>query len=132
MSQQNVELVQRCFDLFAKGEYAATLAYFDAAVETVEPDDLPGAATYVGYKGLAEAFSHFADAWASYSVEVEQLTEAGDEVVAIARYRGTGRASGIPVEATAAHVYAFEDGKIVRWRMFDNAAEALQAVGLSE
>jgi ketosteroid isomerase-like protein len=53
-------------------------------------------------------------------------------VVAIARYRGTGWASGIPVETTAAHVYALQGGKIVRWRMFNSAAEALQAVGLRE
>jgi ketosteroid isomerase-like protein len=51
-------------------------------------------------------------------------------VVAVARYRGTGKASGVPVETTVAHLYAFEGGKIVRWRMFGTEAEALEAAGL--
>jgi uncharacterized protein len=130
MSQQNLEVVRRCFDLFARGDYVGTLAHFDPAVETVEPGNLPDAGTYLGYEGLAAAFSHFAGAWTAYSVELEQLAEAGDQVVAVARYRGIGRSSGVGVETTAAHLYAFKGGKIVRWRMFDTEAEAFEAAGL--
>jgi ketosteroid isomerase-like protein len=130
MSQENVEVVKRCYDLFRRGDYLGALAYFDPAVETVEPNDMPGADAYVGHQGLADAFAHFADAWDTYTVELEQLTEAGNQVVAIARYYAIGKQSGIPVETTVAHVYAFENGRIVRWEMFNTRDEALKAVGL--
>jgi uncharacterized protein len=132
MSQENVDAVRRCFELFARGDYRATLAYFDPAVETVEPTEMPDAASYVGYEGLAQAFSHFAGAWAAYSVELEQLRDAGDRVLAVARYRATGKASGAAVEATVAHVYVFEGGRIVRWQMFNTEREAIEAAGLRE
>jgi ketosteroid isomerase-like protein len=132
MSQANIDVVRRCFDLFVRGDHVGTLAYFDPAVETVEPNELPGAATYLGYEGLAAAFSHFADVWAEYSVELERVAEAGDRVVAVVRYRGTGKASGVRVETTAGHVYAFKGGKIVRWRMLDTESQAREVVGLRE
>ena len=132
MSQENVEIVRHCFELFRQADYGATLAYFDPAVETVEPDEMPGAATYLGYVGLAEAFSNFADAWADYTLEVEELTAAGNQVVASAKYHAIGKESGIPVETFVSHVYDFEAGRIVRWRMFNSRPEALEAVGLRE
>jgi ketosteroid isomerase-like protein len=133
MSQENVEIVRHCFELFRRADYGATLAYFDPSVETVEPEEMPGAATYVGYEGLAEAFSHFADAWEGYTVEAEQLTAAGEnQVVASAKYHAIGKESGVPVETSVSHVYEFAAGRIVRWRMFNSRAEALEAVGLSE
>jgi ketosteroid isomerase-like protein len=132
MSRENVEIVRRVYELFRRGDYRATLAYFDPDVETIEPDGMPGGATYVGHAGLAEAFVHFADAWACYTAEIEQLTEAGDRVVAIARYHATGRESGVVVETTVAHVYAFENGRIARWEMFNTREEALEVVGLRE
>jgi ketosteroid isomerase-like protein len=135
MSQENVENVRRVYELFRRGDYRAALAYFDPDVQTIEPHGMPGGATYFGHAGLAEAFFHFTDAWASYTVEIEQLTEAGDRVVAVARYHATGRESGVVVETTVAHVYAFEDGRIARWEMFntrDEALEALEAAGLRE
>jgi ketosteroid isomerase-like protein len=132
MSQENVEIVRRVYELFRRGNYRAALAYFDPDVETVEPEGMPGAASYFGHAGLAEAFFHFADAWSSYTVEIEQLSEAGDVVVAIARYHATGRESGVAVETTVAHVYAFENGRIARWEMFNTRDEALEAVGLRE
>lgn len=132
MSQENRELVQRCFELFRRGEYAATLVYFDQAVETVEPGDMPGAATYVGYAGLAEAFSHFADAWAAYTVDLDELLDVGDQVLASVRYHAIGQENGVPVETTVAHVYAVENGRIVRWQMFNTRDDALEAAGLWE
>ena len=82
---------------------------------------------------LKRAFSHFADAWEGYTVEVEELTAAGEnQVVASANYHAIGKESGAPVETSVSHVYDFAAGRIVRWRMFNSRAEALEAVGLSE
>ena len=127
-----MEIVRRVYELFRRGDYRAALAYFDPDVETIEPEGMPGAASYFGHAGLAEAFFHFADAWASHTVEIEELTEARDLVVAIARYHAAGRESGVAVETTVAHVYAFANGRIARWEMFNTRDEAVEAVGLWE
>ena len=56
MSQENVQLVMRCFDLFNRGEMEALLRYVDPAIETTEGVELPGATRYVGHAGLAMAY----------------------------------------------------------------------------
>jgi hypothetical protein len=43
MSQQNVELVRRWFQLFDRGEMEAALQHVDPAIETIEGAELPGA-----------------------------------------------------------------------------------------
>jgi hypothetical protein len=56
MSQENVEVVMRWFELIGVGEHAAALQYVDPAIETHEGVELPGAASYFGHAGLAMAY----------------------------------------------------------------------------
>jgi uncharacterized protein len=54
---------------------------------------------------------------ASYDmqVEAERFYPSGDHhVVAVGHYRGTVRASGLPIEAAFAHVLTIRDGRIAR------------------
>jgi ketosteroid isomerase-like protein len=56
----------------------------------------------------------------------------GDRVLVLARHGGTGRGSGVRVDAPVAHVFTLRDGKVIEWRAYLDRAEALEAVGLSE
>ena len=85
------------------------------------------------YRGHAE-LEAFWDGWLTFDwVELEtyDLTEAGSEVVVpnTATFRGR---QGIEVVARSAFVFTVEDGQIVRQRLFQERAEALEAAGLSE
>jgi hypothetical protein len=51
MSQENVQVVMRWFELFGRGEHEAALRYVDPAIETHEGVELPGAASYFGHAG---------------------------------------------------------------------------------
>jgi ketosteroid isomerase-like protein len=46
--------------------------------------------------------------------------------------RGRGKESGAEVETPYAVLYGVEDGEITSLRMYGNAAEALEAAGLSD
>ena len=132
MSQENVEVVQRCFGLFGRGETEALLAHIDPTIETIEPREIPGSSTYRGYEGLAMAYEHWAAQWDDFRVELEEQVDAGSDVVAISRHRGTGRASGAAVQAVVAYVFTVENGKLVRMRIFNTKTQALESVGLSQ
>jgi uncharacterized protein len=133
MSQkENVEVVMHCFELFDPGDWEALLRYVDSDIETTEPPEIPGAASYGGYSGLATAYDHWASQWDDFRVEVNELIDAGSDVVAVTRHHGTGRASGVAVEGLVAYAFTVENGKLVRMRIFNTKAQALQAVGLRE
>jgi ketosteroid isomerase-like protein len=130
MSLENVELVRRCFELFQRGETEALLRYVDPAIETIEAADLAGAESYIGHAGLAKTYDHWAAQWDDFRVELTELIDAGRDVVAVTRHHGTGRASGVAVEAVVAYLLTVDDGRLVRMRIFTTRAQALEAAGL--
>jgi ketosteroid isomerase-like protein len=72
--------------------------------------------------------------WSTFEdvqVETYGVAEAGPEVVVsnTAHMRGRG---GIEVTAKSTFVWTVKSGQITRFRMFQERAEALEAVGLSE
>jgi ketosteroid isomerase-like protein len=132
MSQENVEVVRRWFELFSRGRTEAALQYIDPAIETIEGAELPGAGSYFGHAGLAMAYDHWADQWDDLRIELEELIDAGSEVVAVTRHHGTGRASAAAVQTLVAWVFTVEHGKLVRPRIFNTKAQALEAIGLQQ
>ena len=75
-----------------------------------------------------EWFSSFED-WA---LDVEEVFDAGDRVVAIARQHAKPKHGGPEVEVRVAQVWTFRDDLVARMEMYAERAEALEAVGLEE
>jgi ketosteroid isomerase-like protein len=63
---------------------------------------------------------------------VEEWIDAGDDVIAVIRIWGRGRASGVAVEQCQSHVWTLRDGKLWKLRRYETKADALKAVGLTE
>jgi len=65
--------------------------------------------------------------------EPERFLEIDNErVLVLLRISATGHKSGVTVDIRAAHEITIRDKVLVRFKAYDNAAEALEAVGLSE
>jgi ketosteroid isomerase-like protein len=131
MSQENVEVVQRAFEAYARGDVEAMLEAFDQEVEWKQVEE---PAPVYGRDGVREALRRWDETWDNPQVEAEEYIDAGECVVVLIRLRGLGRASGVPVEMASYHVFTVRNGKVAR--MFEygpgKRAEALEAVGLSE
>jgi uncharacterized protein len=134
MSQENVEIVRRAIDVFNGGELdeAARFDWFDPAVEFHENPRLPEAGIYRGQEEIEGYFRRFLDSFEEYRFEIEEIFDAGDQVVAFNRQSGRGKGSGAEVEMRNAWVFALRGGKIVRITPYWDRAEALEAVGLRE
>ena len=145
MSQENVEIVRAVVALYEKPEGIALLASGELDFSAVDPDiewdasrlaemipDL--AEVYRGHDGVRAYWRRWLEAWKDLEFEVEELRDAGDEVVLLIRnQRQTGRHSGIVTGLPPyAMVFTVRAGKLVRWRTFPNQESALKAVGLAE
>ena len=53
-------------------------------------------------------------------------------VLVTIRFRGRGRSSGAEVETSFHEVYTLRDGKVLRIHEYEDRADALAAVGLTE
>jgi ketosteroid isomerase-like protein len=87
---------------------------------------------YRGHEGVREAWRSALSAFGEVDFEVEELIDAGDQVLAVIHEREVGRASGAPVEATHLAVWTLAGGKVTRMQVFDDRHAAEQAAGLSE
>ncbi len=56
------------------------------------------------------------------------LRRRGDKLVVVVDLWGRGRGSGVEVEARAAHLWQFRDGKAVRFEIYGDPAKALQQI----
>jgi ketosteroid isomerase-like protein len=69
-----------------------------------------------------------ADVWQELTMKVEGIAEQSDVVVALVRYQGVGRGSGVPVDARAAWVATLRDGQVASARFTLNREQALETV----
>ncbi len=129
MSRENVELVERIYECWLRGEPG--YEHFDPDISMVESAALPGAASAHGIDAVRRYIESFAKHWDDIRFEPQEYLDAGDRVVVLARLVGRGKSSGVAVERTWAYVWTLRDGKALRMEGYADRAEAMAAAGLS-
>jgi ketosteroid isomerase-like protein len=136
MSQENVEIVRRGYELYEAGDLEGVAGLFSDDAELPDAGGLGVAGTAAGVRygpeGFLRATEEVLEAFEEYRVEVEELIDAGEAVVAPVRISGRGRASGARLEMRLAHLWVLRNGKVIRGEVHRTAEEAREAAGLSE
>jgi ketosteroid isomerase-like protein len=107
-------------------------AHSDVEIDYSE-SDAPDASVYRGHAGCrAFARGRYED-FEERSFETVELIDAPpNAVIAVGRMRGTGRGSGVAVEARSVTLWTLRDGKVERIKLYRTRADALESLGLSE
>jgi ketosteroid isomerase-like protein len=147
MSEKNLEVVRRCFELIGEGALRDDpgLAFDEALREGLIAADLEwnvgvrggvgiaGVQDGVGREGWIEFLRGWSEDFDQFTIDAEELIDVGDDrVVAIVRNGGIGRTSGAPVEGRFGAVYTLKAGRITRGDVFLKPSDAFRAAGLSE
>jgi ketosteroid isomerase-like protein len=140
MSQENV-------DAFKRGLHAYNRRDIDALVEELDPGVefhpalavlLGGEQTvFRGHQGMRESIQEEDEALAKYQVEISEIRDLGNTVLAIGHARIRGKESGVQTESPFCILTESKGTKgratrITRIRMFLDPDEALEAAGLRE
>jgi ketosteroid isomerase-like protein len=86
------------------------------------------------FRGLDE-MRRYRDEWHALwnvAIELTDVRDLGDTVIAIAHVRTRGEASGVGLEQPIAYVIEFQDGRRGGSAQYFDTREALEALGLSE
>jgi ketosteroid isomerase-like protein len=128
---ENVEIVRRSLEAFARGDFEAAFALHDPSTEWCTAADEPDRRTYRGIAGLETFVASLSDTWEDRFAGVmrfERFIDRGDWVVVPWRARLRGRGSGISVDVTETYAVRLRDGRIVRVEEYRSTDEALEAV----
>jgi ketosteroid isomerase-like protein len=133
MSEENVEILRRLYDQWARGDLSADC--FDPEIEYsrigAETPDMEG--RWRGPDEVWAAMLEYIRAFSDLRIEAERLIDlGGDQVLVLSRQTARGKHSGVPIDHEFGDLFTLRDGKIVRYDTYWHRADALEAAGLSE
>jgi ketosteroid isomerase-like protein len=88
------------------------------------------AASYHGHDGLVQGLEQFSEAFESWEIRPDRAFDLGDRVLALGRFSGKARASGVEWEQDFSQLVELEKGQVVRDRFFYSWEQGLRAAGL--
>src|SRR5271167_1572461 len=97
MSEENVDLMRTRFEEFARtGELDPE--WYHPDIKWHLREDLPDSETLVGRDRVLQLFSEWAEVFENLRLDVDELIDTGDRVVAVLHLRGAIRGSSQEVE----------------------------------
>jgi ketosteroid isomerase-like protein len=129
MSDSNLEVVRRLFELYGSGGMDAALVMLDEQLVIVIPPELSAEPdTYHGHEGALRYFAGFDGMLEEISYEALELLPEGDHVLAHIRLAGRGVSSGLDVELESVVVHTVVDGKVTRIEPFVDLESARRSL----
>jgi ketosteroid isomerase-like protein len=131
---ENLELVRRALRRFSEQDV-------DGMVDEVHPEveidysesDAPDASVYRGHAGCRAFLRGRYEDFEERSFETLELIDVpSSSVVAVGQMRGTGRGSGVAVEARSVTLWTLRDGKVEHIKLCRSRAAAFECLGLLE
>jgi ketosteroid isomerase-like protein len=123
-AESQIELTRRAIDAFNANDADEMIELGVRAFDWTR-SIAPNKGMYEGEEGVREVVS---DSWSVFPelrVEPEDFLIRGRHVIVPITIHGRGR--GLPVKASAAQLYTFEDGRPARITLFQNRDDALAA-----
>jgi uncharacterized protein len=126
----NLEIVQRSYLSFSRGDLDAVLADLDPAIEWHQAQGLPHGGLYRGVDEVRRNIFEPLDAewWSEFDAAPDEFLESGDQVVVLGRYRGTAKGSGKVLDVPFVHVWTLRDTRAIRFRQFLDTAGWVEAL----
>ena len=132
MSKERVELVKRGYEAWNSGDRSWVLEHMSEDVEWITPPEDPDPGVYTGHAGVEQFWAQWRAAVGQLRFTAEEMIDAGDHVVVVARRSGRGETSGLEVSDQVIQVFTFEGEKCVMVREYYDRAKALREIGAEE
>ena len=129
MSEENVELVRRAFELWNSGDREVRVDEVDPELEL--HSRLMGRMVR-GVDGLRAWFREIDQQFDEWQLQVAEIRDVGrDRLLVLGKIHLRGRESRVESDQPMAWLIGFREGRVLRMEMFPDHSDALEAAGLS-
>jgi ketosteroid isomerase-like protein len=97
-----------------------------------EPQQAALEGGYVGHEGVIRWLADLAEHYAGGHMDLPDIRDLDDRVLALGTLRVIGRGSGIEAEVPVAFVARFRNGFMTECKDYGDKSRAIEAAGLSE
>jgi ketosteroid isomerase-like protein len=125
---ERVDIASRGFEAFNRGDLDAVGELLHDDVVAVVPDSLANSGVYEGRDGFARMLAHWVEPWEELRVDVLELIEEGDAVLAPAVQHGRGRGSGVEISMRVVFLLRFRGDRMDFYRLCETLEEAREHV----
>jgi ketosteroid isomerase-like protein len=135
MSRENVEWARKSFEAYVTGGVEAFLEFVAPDGVWYPAPEFIEAPEYRGHDGVRFLFSVFTDTFDDWTIDLVEVRDAGDSVVALAEHGGKIKGTDTPLRQPMGIVLSDFRQRPVQARrvhFFQTWREALEAAGLSE
>ena len=132
MSPENVEIVRAVFDATNRKDWDTVLAAYSSDTEWDDRDLRPEGAVHRGIDAMSAEMRAWFGTWTGYRQEIEQVLDAGEQVVVVVRESGAGKRSGAQMDQLVGVVITVRGGLIVRTRLYREPRDALESLAPSD
>ncbi len=122
--QNNIQVVQKAYECFGKGDIPGILATLSADVvwHVAPVENVPYTGTRNGHEGAASFFTGMVEAEDTLKFEPREFTAQDDRVIVIGHYEARAKATGREYATYWVHVFKFRDGKITSFAEYTDTA----------
>ena len=121
-SPDNMAIIQKLYDDFAKGDVPAVLGALDANVvwNEAEGNAYADGNPYIGPNSVLKGvFERVIGDHEYFNVADIQLHDmSNNQVLSTVRYKGKLKKNGVVIDAQAAHLWTLKDGKVIAFQQY--------------
>jgi uncharacterized protein len=129
MTDSPADVVRRQYLASAAGDLDALRATLAPDVEWTEMAGFPLAGTYRTPEGVtAGVMEKLGADWDDWTAHDDTYVADGENVVVLARYTATNKATGKAIDVRVAHHFIVRSGQIVRFEQFVDTAKVREAM----
>ena len=132
MSAENVAVIKAMYDGFTGGDVPGVLGRMSPSIVWNEAENFPYADRnpYHGPDAVLHGvFARLLGEWDGFAVQIDELVDGGDTIVAFGRYVGANKQTGKSMHAQCAHVWRLKDGKAVQFQQYADTLQVARAAG---
>ena len=129
-----VELVRSIIEGLERGNPQPLLQTLSDRVEWNEAENGPywaGAALLGGEAIMTNVFARIQQDFQDLRLTVRRVVGCGNTVLVEGRYSAVSKANGQSLDAQVAHIWDFEDGKVIRWQQYTDTWQFAKVTGTS-